>query len=258
MAKPSSRLAAPSLGLTLLLAACGGRAPDETADAGGGDDAGSQGDSGAGRDATAPPEGCASKSGYAVCGGPHDCFPASARGNHTDCWDCAAGTWGDGVALCYNATNPTSQSPPADDGQVYVEGFGIDVWTPVPFDVGQLFADDGAGDRVRYADWSAWTGAALPAPTSCPQFSGFSICGGNCGTCSAGEVCIGRSPLHPYGLCVGTQSPGCSSCPSGQACLLAFKDPPADQILANSNELCFPPAACQAIASNYPGGATCH
>ena len=135
-----------------------------------------------------------------------------------------------------------------------------DGWQCLPFDVGQLFAENGAANRVRYADWSAWTGAALPSPTSCPTFNGFSICGGNCTPCGSGNICTGRSPKHPYGLCVGGTNPGCGSpnwtCPSGQSCMV-FVDP-GEQAIADAQGMCFPTAECKAIASSYPGGADCH
>jgi hypothetical protein len=137
-------------------------------------------------------------------------------------------------------------------------------WNPVPFDVGQLFAANGAADRIRYADWSSgWTGDPLPLPSSCPQFQGFAICGGDCEPCPTGQQCTGRSPLHPYGLCA-TLNPAsyfCNttkggSCPQGQQCVF-FTDSAADQTVADNGGICFPLAECQAIAAQYPGGATC-
>lgn len=251
---PSS-LGIASLGLALLLGACGGRAAGQAADAGATDGGGAPLVDGATEaDALA---GCVSLSGYAICGGTPDCFPPSERGGTSDCWDCAQAHGGFYTSLCLNATVQNFQNPPADDGQVYVQGISAYQWEAVPFDVGQLFADNDAGSQVRYADWSAWTGADLPSPTSCPAFSGYSICGGNCGPCSAGQICTGRSPLHPYGLCVSTSDPGCGMCPSGQSCL-AFKDSAADQALAETWGMCFPTTTCQAIASTFPGGAVCH
>jgi hypothetical protein len=152
----------------------------------------------------------------------------------------------------------------ATDGQVYVDGLGDGIWDPVPFDVGELFAGDGLGARVRYADWSSWTGASLPTPTSCPKFTSFSICGANCGPCGAGAACTGRSPAHEYGVCLDNYASlaGCDasqgwSCPSGQSCMV-FRVASADQPYADRNGLCLEDGICQSIATSYPGGAYCH
>jgi hypothetical protein len=118
--------------------------------------------------------------------------------------------------------------------------------------------------RIRYADYGKWTGAPLPAPASCPSFAEFQICGGNCGGCQAGEICTGRSPLHPHGICMsakGTEEcarggTGNRACKTGTACLL-FKVEPEAQAMADEHGHCFSTTACQALADKLPGGGTC-
>jgi hypothetical protein len=66
---------------------------------------------------------------------------------------------------------------------------------------GWLLAQSGHADMVRYADRSAYTNEALPEPATCPSFPGLPLCGGACGSCATG-TCMGRSPRHPYSLCV--------------------------------------------------------
>jgi hypothetical protein len=236
--------------------ACGGHVATGVGPA----DAGSESaqDAPTGMDESAPP-GCVSPSGYAICGGTHDCFPPSERGPQTACWYCLA-DWGYQTVLCENAVapNPPLQMP-GMDGDVYVEGNAPNVWESVPFDVGEMFAENDAVDRVRYADWSSWTWQPLPTPTMCPTFPGFSICGGQCGGCASGYICTGRSPNHPYGMCVSNSATGCGSgwaCPPQQSCVV-FADP-GDQAVADLAGLCVPSSTCQALAADYPGGANCH
>jgi hypothetical protein len=251
----------------VVMAACGGRTANpatSTSDGGGGGDANDTGVETGGDDADSPNPACVSPSGYALCGGPNGCFPPSGRGQGTACWSCNP-DYGYDMVLCANAVVPIGPGAGvATPGQVYVEGLAPDAWEPVPFDVGQLFASNGAVDRVRYADWSAWTGAALPNPSSCPAFSAFSTCGGSCAPCSTGLTCTGLSPTHAYGVCVDASTPQefCDTqqgwvCPSGDACVV-FQDDAQDQPFADHAGFCFPAATCQAIASEYPGGANCH
>lgn len=260
-----SRLPGLCFVLCALAAACGGRTGGAGgtggSDAAGADDGSAAGDGMTATDGAASD--CVSESGYALCGGTRDCFPPQSRGKNTPCWDCAAQGYGYQTVVCDNSVVPTGEiAGLSPDGHVYVEAYVPNAWEPFPFDVGQLFADNGASDRVRYADWSAWTGAPLPAPATCPQPQGFSICGGNCGPCNPGQKCTGRSPAHPYGLCATLNSPSwfcqaSGSCPTGQGCVV-FTVPPADQPIADKGGICFPADVCQAIAAQYPGGATCH
>lgn len=206
---------------------------------------------------------CGSPSGFAVCGGPRSC-PATTA---CHCMDlvpsCDAG-----VSICQNeAALPWSSTCfLCPDGEVCVEPEALCVdggkfvaWC-YPFEVGSLFAANGGAAQVRYADYSAWTGDPLPTPATCPAFVGFTICGGHCGGCAAGEVCTGRSPLHPYGVCVPPSAIGCvagnGNCVGGSGCF-TFTVQASVQGDADQDGVCLPLAQCQAIAANLPGGGRC-
>jgi hypothetical protein len=198
------------------------------------------------------PDGCASASGYLLCGGSHDCPRQSES-----CQSCISDP--DAAGLCVTANmNGPGNCPLCDDGNVcirLVQG----VYECVPFDVGQLFAANGAPDRVRYTDWSDWTGQALPRPTDCGD-GGLPLCGGLCGPCPQSSVCTGRSPLHPYGFCVPSSWSACTrsapTCSSGSKCFV-FSDQPDAQALADQFGLCLPTSECEALAAGYPGGGIC-
>lgn len=190
---------------------------------------------------------------YAVCnGGPNDCFPLDKQ-FQPPCDGCLASS-ADTTSLCTTKTFSPSFGIPATDGEVYVELRPPSAWAPVPFDVGTLLAQNGAASSVRYADWTPWTGAPLPSPDTCPSFADFTICGGNCGICKNDEFCTGRSPSHPYGICVPNNI-ACAqdlwTCPTGRAC--AFF--PETQ---NRAGFCLTTSGCQNAVTEYPGGIECH
>jgi hypothetical protein len=211
------------------------------------------------------PSPCVSSLGYAVCGGPSACFPSSQQTMQSQCWSCGQDYFN--VGICMNAAEPNLPAGLyADDGEVYIEAFVPNVWNDFPYDIGALVASNGAPDRVRYADWYAWTGDPLPEPSTCPTFTGFSICGGNCDPCGSGELCTGRSPHHPYGLCLpdpsvntttACESSNSWSCPAGAGCVV-LQSSTDGQPFADRNGLCMPSASCASIATSYPGGAICH
>ena len=144
----------------------------------------------------------------------------------------------------------------------------------------EMFALNGRLDLARYPDRSAYTGDPLPPPpTACPSVPGIQLCGGACGECAAGYVCIGRSPEHPYSLCVNDWTkqipsfpqPVCirdagtidggfvGSCYDGNdkfRCL-TFKVDDASQPIADQFSLCVDKSICLAAAAGYPGGAFC-
>ncbi len=201
---------------------------------------------------------------YAVCNGTHGCFPPDKQTRGSVCESCFSFDV-DQVGMCESAKVGVGRVP-AFDGEVYIAESTLapDAWTAFPYEVGVLFANNGGASRVRYADWKPWTGAPLPEPSNCPTFPGFRICGGNCGGCKVDEWCIGRSPDHPWGICVPTwsataacvvQDGGVSPCPSGASCFV-LKSSPDGQPLANHG-FCMDAAGCQAAQSNYPGGALC-
>ncbi len=139
-----------------------------------------------------------------------------------------------------------------------------------------MFALNGFGSLCRYADRSTYDGTPVPdLPSTCPSTSGFQLCGGSCGDCPSGYDCVGRSPLHPYSICVtsyvGKNNPPGPTCtrnaPNGGTCngnaqnppsaCLTFKVSDADQPVADQNGICTEQAICVAAAQAYPGGAFC-
>jgi hypothetical protein len=134
-----------------------------------------------------------------------------------------------------------------------------------PYELGVLFAANGGADRMAYAHASLWTGEPLPEPTDCPAIADVPICGGKCGECPAGQLCTGRSPLHPYGLCVPRPPEDASEwkfCGSASDCgaetgCFRWKVQPEAQAVANKRGYCLPLATCQAAAASLPGGGTC-
>lgn len=50
-----------------------------------------------------------------------------------------------------------------------------------------------------FQDLSDYVPGPLPS-VACPR-AGVGLCGGACGSCAAGNVCVGRSHAHPFGVC---------------------------------------------------------
>lgn len=207
---------------------------------------------------------CRAPSGYAVCGGAHQCQqdPKECRCNPDDLTrlepiPCAsdqlvANYAGDPVGCIY-----------CPEGSVCTAWLQGTVLFCSPFDVGYLMWKNSASTaRVRYQDRGLFTGAPLPELGTCPAVSGFKACGGTCGPCAKDEFCVGRSPLHPVGFCVGS-NPKHFSCKTTKKCELAgdgcfvFAVEPDAQAIANDMGVCVPLAQCQALASGLPGGGTC-
>ena len=152
------------------------------------------------------------------------------------------------------------------------QAFGAMVCADTRF--AQMYALNGRDDLVRYPDRSAYDGAALPTPSDCPSVAGITLCGGACGACPNGYVCMGRSPSHPHSLCVNdwrTASPpgvlsatcsrdaGSGSCFDGNDAFrcFTFTVDTASQPVADLNSICIDKAICLAAAAGYPGGAFC-
>jgi hypothetical protein len=249
----------------LLLAAalscgCGGRAQGQPP----GDDGGSGDDAGLSFDASdAGWTQCTSPGGYAVCKGPESC---STGGTCQSCSNTASTE----VVACTNEAlasfNQTANEcgSPCLDGSICVALLDDATFFCAPFEMGVLFAQNGGSNRARYADMGLWTGQELPLPTTCPTVDGLQLCGGNCGPCPGGQLCTGRSPLHPYSFCVppyrfpcslGSHNCGVDAGTQGQGCLTFTVEPEA-QSLADRWGICLPGPLCQAAAS-LPGGATC-
>jgi len=130
-----------------------------------------------------------------------------------------------------------------------------------PWSAGVLFAQNGAADRVHYSDFASWTGADVPR-LPCPATTGGAVlCGGSCGECPSSETCTGRSPLHPFGWCttrpLSQCSPGKLKCSYSNYACFTYAVQSGAQAYADSNGYCLPPALCDALAAQLPGGATC-
>lgn len=205
---------------------------------------------------------CATPSGYAVCGGPNNCFPDAGG----ICEHCSldeirqfpSNTYSLGLCVNERAPDPVPLGL-CDDNCVYVESYLPHQWNPFPFEVGGLFARNGAGDRVRYADMGTWTGALLPGVENCSPASGVPTCGAQCSPCAQDRICSGRSPTHPVGICVSRV--GCArtnawTCPQGTACFV-FQVEPDAQAEADLYGSCLPVDECRA-ATGIPGGGVCH
>ncbi len=242
-----------------LAVGCGGTLTSGDSDSGDGaasQDGLSNGDSGDGGWTV-----CTSPSGQQICDGPHACSPAGCECPKLGKESPSA------VHVCINSTGYLNSTlcPYVDDGFICVAPYDTspDFFGGAEYDMGVLFAENGAVDRARYADYGLWTGDPLPNPGSCPTLTSVQICGGNCGGCNGNFVCHGRSPLHPYGFCLPNsgndacniaKNVPCSG--AGNKCF-AYTVQPSAQDLANANSICLPVDMCQDLAANLPGGAVC-
>lgn len=247
----------------LVLAGCGGRLEASgEAPAGQERDAGTIRDDGApfseassGADAWSQ---CTSPDGLEVCGA-GACETAPGRGC-TPCYNPLR------LELCSGMLDNSPCGIPCPSDEVCIEWTDPksepETWLCEPWNAGLLFAQNGAANRVRYSDGSLWQGANLPDGGACPATSGaFTLCGGACGPCGAGETCTGQSPLHPFGWCLIAPHEGCAlgvrGCMTpGDGCFTYAVQPEA-QALANADGLCVPSAECDALAAELPGGGTC-
>lgn len=169
---------------------------------------------------------------------------------------------------CAESLTPDEHYRRPADGMILVFGESPPAapYTPheAPFSAGVFLAAHGEAERLSYADRGLWTGEPIPSPSSCPPDSAVDICGGYCGGCNIGQICTGRSPKHPYGLCVPTNSGICSldpnvkgdSCESGELCFV-FKVEAEHQLLADGIGFCLAKEVCQAAAADLPGGGRC-
>lgn len=224
------------------IVSCGGRLPAEPSDGGdaGGDGAWTT---------------CRAPSGVQVCGGPNRC-PAGG-----DCFPCSNVLWDAGsdvLGTCRAGWDGSRFCSSAADGEVCVQQYVGEWFSAAPFDLGTLFLQNGAADRARYADYSLFTGDPLPAPTVCPKLSFGQVCGGNCGACANGLFCHGRSPRHPYGVCLPMRSlckRGEVPCPEPGVCFV-FEVEPEAQANADAVGVCMRQEMCAEYAA-LPGGAFC-
>lgn len=193
--------------------------------------------------------------GQRICYGPGRC--GGERCN------CAASDYPpDNLTIC--AANPGSsvnQCPFCVDGKVCIQVYKsltVPEWC-TEFDLGLLMLKNGGGGRVRYADLGAFDGTPLPLPTTCKTLPVARLCGPACPLCDIDEICHGRSPLHPYGICVHNKTNFCSksaptkNCQAGEKCFVFTVDI-SSQSVADEAGNCLPGPVCDDLAINYPGG----
>jgi len=222
---------------------------------------------------------CSSPRGAVVCGGPNQCDPACPTADAGGCGIDLFGGGPDGsLRECTYPDAPLGKDPSGSCAECEDSFLCIDPYPgksgayPSPIacvspDYGVLYQGSGYGKYVSYADHGTYTNSSLPSPATCPPVAGITLCGGSCGSCPPGYVCVGRSPLHPYSLCVNDESQtppntgsychrGVDHCDSGRECF-TFKVDDAAQPLADGDSLCVDQSICQAAAAGYPGGAYC-
>lgn len=243
-----------------LASACGATSSDPGGTGGGSDGGTPPPDAGLSPDAKI--EDCVSDEGARICGTETGCYE---HGASCECEPVPPNS-GEGptvaFGLCSDYDLPSRLCGICHDGEVCVV-LGVDPeFAPmcVTESLGRLFWLHGRGGRVMYADWTPYTGEPLPEPTECPPPNGqVTLCGGNCGGCDAGRVCSGRSPTHPYGICVEDDLLHCSAdgtlfpCNVKERCLMLTSGPPVPQQFYPS--LCVEAASCAAQAASVPGGA---
>ncbi|MEB2313666.1 MAG: hypothetical protein OZ928_17615, partial [Polyangiaceae bacterium] len=166
------------------------------------------------------------------------------------------------VSPCFETYDDYSFGLSPPDGLILLsqEPDFTKAWNYLPYSAGVMIAAHGQSARLGYADRGVWTGEPLPMPTTCPEIPDVHPCGGYCGGCPVGQLCTGRSPLHPYGLCV-REGHVCSTtndwpCEKGERCFV-FTVEPEHQQVADSAGFCLPLAVCQASAAHLPGGGRC-
>ena len=238
----------------MVVVACGGTTPLETVTTNGGVavDAGKPLDAGLSADARL--EDCLAD-GIRMCGTKVGCFE---NGPNCDCRGVLNELKNPEVGWCFPQFKDDFEiriCQACADGDVCVMAYGLRFErVPVcgPENVGRMVWHHGQGSRVTYADATPYTGEPIPKPTTCPPPDGdLRYCGGNCGGCSApGERCSGRSPTHPWGICV-PENPRCDQCAPSEGCL----DLTAIGINRGYVSRCI--ADCERIAANVPGGARC-
>jgi len=246
------------------------RVPDDTVGSSGAGGAANTGSNGGGGQVAPSGTGggwtdCSSPEGYRICGGPKLCSYDPA-----DCPLCSDMTpeGPDDLSVCYNEELAKelegSCGYDCPDGKICVaygsETAAIGSFSCTPYNLGVLYDQAGAPGFVRYADLGLWTGDPLPLPDSCPVIEGVTICGGNCGGCPTGQFCTGRSPLHPYSMCVPDELWDCNLeeylCDKGLGCFIYTVEPEA-QPLADRHGYCLPLDTCQKTAADLPGGGKC-
>jgi hypothetical protein len=136
---------------------------------------------------------------------------------------------------------------------------GSETWWCESRELAALFEKNDGRARLRFTDYSTWSNAPIDSSGPCPNMPGVALCGGTCGICAPGGTCTGRSPLHPFGVCVQGTPDNCNGtirCRSGEKCF-RFTVQADAQPLADARAYCMQKAECEALATGLPGGATC-
>lgn len=115
-----------------------------------------------------------------------------------------------------------------------------------------------------YTDRTKYEGQPIPLPVDCAaSVTKIGTCAPNCGSCTDNEICSGRSPTHPLGVCFPAEPAQIFSCGSEKNLCLAselclFFDHVPPESVDGYIGVCIPADACLQLARYLPGGAYCH
>lgn len=120
-------------------------------------------------------------------------------------------------------------------------------------------------------DKSLWSPSqSVPSVDCPPDGKSASLCGGKCGACDGGALCVGRSPFHAFGVCApriiddgaGMRLNRCSvegaPCGAGSACFIFRLTESTFQSVANDYGFCLARDVCTRAAGRIPGGGDCY
>lgn len=209
---------------------------------------------------------CSSPDGVFICNGSNSC-KCPARKACVDTLNVGAVAPCDPAFTPPTGTGDSCQSGGGSDGWLCINLFPpneVSTYVEGGFSLGLLFQESGGVDRVRYADLSTFTGVPISAPTSCVDLGSSRSCGAACGGCALGQRCVGRSPVHPVGVCLPSNA-SCAArsgypsqvCAAEDACF-AFTVQPDRQKDADLHGVCLLRAQCDELALKLPGGGHCY
>jgi len=139
---------------------------------------------------------------------------------------------------------------------------GLSYLTCRPREACQILVEKGM-KGCFYTDTTDYTGEPLPDAVPCPSTGLAPFCGGTCGGCPESAACSGRSPTHPFGLClprgrkVGSACAASGGCAPEEACFIYDSGPQNTSLYAIDRGQCFPKDTCVDIATRIPGGGAC-